>query len=274
MRTLPPPVSLTALAFAGVLLAAPGRAQDSAKTSYAVMPLSLARGIDEKATQLLDEMLLTELQKRGGDRARFLGQSDITAMLGLEQQRQLVQCSDESCMAEIGNALGVDILVTSSLGKLGNKFVINVKVIKPDEVRVLRRETFTVAGDEAALIEVVPRIANVILDQQQAAPPVADVAAATPPAPAAEPAEPSAPAEEPAAGEGLSMLSLAGIGAAAAGGLVLAGSAVGVALADATLADPASTGKDGARTGYLLGLGGLVVGALAAGGGVVLLLLG
>jgi len=43
-------------------------------------------------------------------------------MLGFEQKKQLSGCTDTSCMVAIGGALGVDKIVTGTVGKLGESY--------------------------------------------------------------------------------------------------------------------------------------------------------
>ena len=60
-------------------------------------------GIPEGTSQVLTDLLLEALLSRHGIRA--LGPSDVRAVLTAEQQKSLLACSDESCMAELAGAL-------------------------------------------------------------------------------------------------------------------------------------------------------------------------
>jgi hypothetical protein len=55
--------------------------------------------------------------------------AQVGATLGLERQKQLLGCADSSCLTEIASALGVDVLLTGSLAKLGEKFQLDAKLI-------------------------------------------------------------------------------------------------------------------------------------------------
>ena len=54
---------------------------------------------------------------------------DLAAVIGVERQKQLLGCADadSSCLAELSNALGVDAVVTGSLGRFGSRYTVNVK---------------------------------------------------------------------------------------------------------------------------------------------------
>jgi hypothetical protein len=54
---------------------------------------------------------------------------DLTAVLGLERQRQLLGCAEESCVVEMTAALGADGVLVGDLGKLGTDYALNLKVL-------------------------------------------------------------------------------------------------------------------------------------------------
>jgi len=55
---------------------------------------------------------------------------DLAALIGIERQKQLLGCadSDSSCLAELSAALGVDAVVSGSLGRFGQRYTVNLKV--------------------------------------------------------------------------------------------------------------------------------------------------
>lgn len=245
--------------------AATAPASASSALKYAVLPAAVTAGISADTARLLDELFLTELQKHAGADDRILGASDFGAMLDLEQQKQLMGCANDSCMAEIGLALGVDRLIQLSLGQLGDKHAVVLKVIDPHEVRVLLRESATVEGGEEALLQAVNALAPRVFGKQ------ADVVVTR--TSASSDATTEANSEQ---GGGLGALGWAGAGVAALGVAGLVASGVGVTLSDLTLGDPASTGgaKEAASTGYVVSLVGAGVGLVVLAGGGTLLLLG
>ncbi|MEE8410162.1 MAG: hypothetical protein V3T05_11190 [Myxococcota bacterium] len=111
-------------------------------------------GVDENLGRILTEIVTTEMSNLEG--VSVIGSSDIATMLGFEQQKLLLSCSDDvSCIAEIGGALGVDLLLVSDLGLVGKTYVINLKLIDTTEVKVLKRVYKVVPGEPDALIEAV-----------------------------------------------------------------------------------------------------------------------
>jgi hypothetical protein len=73
-----------------------------------------------------------------------ISQEEIGAMLGLERQKQMLGCGNESCLAEIGGALGARKVISGSLGKVGVSFVLQLELVDTSRAKVLDRESKTV----------------------------------------------------------------------------------------------------------------------------------
>ena len=108
--------------------------------------------VEETATTLLTEILLTELQRH---HPKVIGGSDMASMLQFDATRTDLGCEDTSCLAEVGMALGARYLVAATLGRLGDRFVFALKLIDTEEVTVVNRVFRTGPFDEDALIEAV-----------------------------------------------------------------------------------------------------------------------
>lgn len=122
----------------------------------------------------LSELVLTEASRFS--RFRVLGQSDIVVMLGLERQKQLLGCADESssCMAEIGGALNASWILTGALGRVGKKYRLDLKVIDTKKNQVTLRTGKTLSSSEAlldALPELVKELLSAIPAPQKVTPP-------------------------------------------------------------------------------------------------------
>ena len=57
----------------------------------------------------------------------------LEAVLGLERQKQLLGCAESSCMVELANALGVDGLLLGEIGRFGERYQINLKIVSAIE---------------------------------------------------------------------------------------------------------------------------------------------
>lgn len=85
-------------------------------------------GVDDRLSELFSDHLAQQLVLSG---ISVITKSEISQLIGLERQRQLLNCSDAGgqCLVELANAIGVDGLVTGTVGKLESGFVVNVKIV-------------------------------------------------------------------------------------------------------------------------------------------------
>jgi hypothetical protein len=136
-----------------------------------VLKVRAEQGIPQGTANLLGEILIQDVHKSGKYEA--LGMSDVGAVLDVEQQKQVVGCEDESCLAEIGSALGVDLILDSSVGTVGVTRVLALKLIDVRKVVVKARETETVSEDQA-LIGAMHRLVARLLGISERSEPRAD----------------------------------------------------------------------------------------------------
>jgi TolB-like protein len=118
-------------------------------TSAAVLdlkPFDVKPGLAKSLTQLLS----LELKKFKG--LSVISRDEIKTMLRYESEKQVLQCKDDtSCLVEIGGALGVDFLVSGSIGKLGDTYVLSLKLMDINEAKVVQRVAESFKGAEAHL---------------------------------------------------------------------------------------------------------------------------
>jgi TolB-like protein len=151
----------------GKASAAPARASAFGEgVSVAVFPLQTT-GVSADVATNLSEVIGTELKRIDG--LSVVGLSDVKALLEVESTRASLGCSDDaSCLAEIGGALGVDKIVSGEVGRVGDQFVLGLRVIDRDSVRVDRRVTETFFGAEEQLLRAVRsasrRLMGVVVD--------------------------------------------------------------------------------------------------------------
>lgn len=72
-----------------------------------------------------------------------LSSEDVRRVLALEADKQEVGCEGEqSCLAEIGAALGAKRVVYGTVARLGSRYVVSLSVIEPDDVKSVGRDRF------------------------------------------------------------------------------------------------------------------------------------
>jgi hypothetical protein len=187
----------------------------SAVPKLAVLPVAAGEGVPPSTAAALSEALSGEVRRRAG--VEVVTQREIAAVLSLERQRAMLGCSSDACVAELGGALGCDRLVTGDLARLGESFLLHLRLVETGRARVLAQSDRRLRG--GTIDDVLDALPAMVADLFPAAPdgggaarpgpvtaaaPVV-VAAPAPPAPTpppsvAAPPGPLAPpwAEEPA----------------------------------------------------------------------------
>ncbi len=110
-------------------------------------------GIDEKVARSLSDLLELEIE-RGGI-FTVVSQQDVRRLLSLESQRLLLGTEtddDLKRMAAIAKNLDAPYALASSVGKVGSTYVLSLRLIDVQEVKVIRRISQTLVGDEQGLI--------------------------------------------------------------------------------------------------------------------------
>ena len=110
-----------------------------------------ASGVKKGIAESITGIVANELDKLGA--FKVIGLDDIQELLNIEQQKQMVGCDEASCAAEIGGALGAELFVQGSVGKLGEIYLLDMKVIRIEEAKVEARVSREVKGDISKLIE-------------------------------------------------------------------------------------------------------------------------
>jgi len=111
-----------------------------------------ARGLpkeQEYVTDILTSTLAGEIAAAKG--CKVITQSDIKSMLDFEATKAACGETSDSCMAEIGSALGVDLVVGGIVGKLGDSFTFQANLRDVTKGEVIARADETIKGDPILL---------------------------------------------------------------------------------------------------------------------------
>lgn len=102
-----------------------------------------------RVAEALSPLLVAELARREG--MSVISQADVRALLELEANKALAGCSETSCMTDIAGSLGAELMCASTLGRVGNEWVVSLTLIQVDGAKVVRRSTGRAkGGDEEA----------------------------------------------------------------------------------------------------------------------------
>ncbi|MBX7100781.1 MAG: hypothetical protein K1X89_23915 [Myxococcaceae bacterium] len=104
-------------------------------------------GLPAEQATYFTENLAQQLTLRG---ARTITTKEMSALIGLERQKQLLGCSAQgsSCIAELAGALGTDGVVIGDVGKLGSVMQVNLRVVSA-EGKLLAIFSKEAANDDA-----------------------------------------------------------------------------------------------------------------------------
>src|SRR5207237_799216 len=84
--------------------------------------------VDPRVARVVAESLVFELRKL--ERTNVISFDEVRAMMNLEAEKQTLGCSkDDSCLAQIADALGVDYLVTGTLAHVGDTHVFGLRLL-------------------------------------------------------------------------------------------------------------------------------------------------
>lgn len=121
---------------------------------------------DARLGRLLTDQLVVELRKLSG--ASVIGMTEIKAMLDHEAAKSMVGCEeDESCLADIAGALGVDVIVIGSIGKVGNEHVVGMRRIDQRNAQVAGQFQQRITDDgtgQALMASIGPAVETMFAD--------------------------------------------------------------------------------------------------------------
>jgi len=172
-------------ALVSLVLPAAGNADTSEKITLAVMPFNPQGGMSEDKARILDDLVASQMIPY--TQYKIITAKDIEGLLGFDALKQAFDCNANSCMQELGGALGVSQIITGSISKLGSKVIFTLTRIDTQRAEVLGRgSASTQADDDDQLINgLAQSLRAVMLSLHGQAPP--KVAMATPePAPIVE----------------------------------------------------------------------------------------
>lgn len=141
--------------------------------SVAIPDLACGSEIPASKCTFFAEYLGDRLASEGG--LTITTPSQIIAVLGVERQRQLMGCSDNSCVAELAGALGSEVLMVGTVARVGEEFAVTLKAVDAKKGSVLTSRSTRVLKEEG-LLDFFTLTARVVHDEvlfklRQIAPP-------------------------------------------------------------------------------------------------------
>jgi len=108
----------------------------------AVVHIAPKVGIDTSYAEAAEEYLATRIAETGA--YEVIARDDVASMLEHAGQLELMGCDGGACLAEVGGALGADLLVKGSLTRIDDHATVSLKLINVGSSSVDRREVVEV----------------------------------------------------------------------------------------------------------------------------------
>jgi hypothetical protein len=115
--------------------------------------------VAQRTARIVADDLVAELRKLQG--VSVIGMDEVRTMLAVEATREVLACSDErSCLSELTEALGAEVVVSGTISMLNNERVLIIRRIHQAEARVVATfdERLVPAGGEELLAALGPAV--------------------------------------------------------------------------------------------------------------------
>jgi hypothetical protein len=123
-------------------MAAGAAATGGARPKMGFLGLAAWEDVDSDEADTLAESLQSELTAI--DAFEVISQKDLAAILGLERQKQLASCSEDTeCVAEIAGELNIERVLMGQVNRVDGHIVLNVSVLDPKKATVVLRVSRT-----------------------------------------------------------------------------------------------------------------------------------
>jgi TolB-like protein len=147
-RTFRLTTTLFAVAFIFLIIPLSSAAQE--KIKVAVLPFDATTGIEKGTAELVTEEVLNRMRQKPN--IEVISLEEIDKLITLEQKKQLLGCTDDSCLLEAAGALGVDKLLMCKMGRIGSQYAFSLKLLDVHHAKVDRQayeRISSTTGEEA-----------------------------------------------------------------------------------------------------------------------------
>ncbi len=144
------------LAFVCVTFFVQGQDSTTQKLPIAILTLD-AKGISDQEAEILTERLRSAFVQDGG--YQVVERSQMESILA-EQGFQQTGCTTNECLVQAGLILGVQEMVGGSIGKIGFRYAVDVRLFDVESSEIIKAVSRNVSGSVDQLLDVMPSIAS------------------------------------------------------------------------------------------------------------------
>ncbi len=151
MRCLP---ALAVLALSGL---APQALADAEHPAKVAVMRTVVEGQDAAALQAIgpqvSSRIADQVKKRTG--AEVISAEEIDTLLSHERDKQVSGCAEQSCLADIADALGADVVVQARVAKVDGGYAVSLSAIDSKKAQTLARVDERWGGEPLLLLDVI-----------------------------------------------------------------------------------------------------------------------
>lgn len=124
-----------------VMLLAAVLAAEADKPKLLVLDVQALGGADATLAQAVTQAVISEVSAKGF--YQVLSSRDLSAMLGIERQKQLMGCGEDSssCLTELSGAINAQFAVAGSVSRFGDALQLNLQLFDNKKGQVVHRAT-------------------------------------------------------------------------------------------------------------------------------------
>jgi len=115
----------------------------------AVLDLKPGEGVTLERARALTEVVTSEVGATLS--CAVISRAEIEALMDFEVSRQQGGCDTDSCLAELGEALGVSRLVLGTIQQVDGQTLVSLRLVDMQTTQVLRRVTDATAKSDAVM---------------------------------------------------------------------------------------------------------------------------
>lgn len=115
------------------------------KLTIAVLNLKNAADVSKGEADIITDRLRIELFKTGN--VDIMEREEMQSVLEEQGFQASGVCSDEGCLVEMGQILGVQVIITGSIGKLGKLYLLNFRAVDVQTAKISKVVSRDIDGD-------------------------------------------------------------------------------------------------------------------------------
>ncbi len=152
--------SLLTLIAMGVLIVNPVEAQQQKKKTIAVLNFVKSGGVDKDEISILTDRFNNFLVNTNV--YKVLEREKMDAILKEQDFTMTDNCNSAECAVQIGQLLGMDLMIAGKIGKFGTMYTLDIRIIDVSTGEILRTKSENYKGEKEGLLDMVEALAYTI----------------------------------------------------------------------------------------------------------------